>query len=223
MSTNPNKPKDPKKVAAGKARAAKALRDEGGRLTSNSFKDEVKKIADQTGLSSGRSLQDFYLQNSEDISKYLSKGITSQNRYAISTIDRTLHKTSKDTFLYYDGETFKASPERIAYEMANFEQYCYSNRNATGVAWKKSRRGTGEPIVKIPDTGEDVEEMDDIEFIEHCFDFGVIVWISDLSKLKDKKKRLKRTAQRESKIFNAKAIIKENKPRRTRKGKRGAR
>lgn len=214
-----NKPKDPKKVAAGKARAAKALRNTSGQLTSNSFKEEVQKIALSSGFT-GKDLQRYYEQNADEIDPYLSRGIVSQNRYSIKTIEKVVKKSRKNVWLYKDGETFKTTPERISFEMAQFEQYCYTNRNATGVVWKKMKTGTGEPLVKIPDIDDETEELDDIEFVGHCFYYGVIVWISDLKNIKDKKLRERRQAMKENKLQNAKAIRKANRAKRTsRKGK----
>lgn len=216
MSKHSNKPKDPKKVAAGKARAAKALRTSTGQLQSNSFREEVGKIAASAGFipETTAGLQRYFEQNESIIDKYLGTGITSQNRYSIKTIQSTVKKTSKKTFIVEDdGEKEQASPEYISYKMAQFEQYCYTNRNCTGVAWKKQRTGTGEPVVKIPDINfDDVEEMDDIEFIEYCAEFGVIVWISDLKKVKDKRKKEQRTTARDNKLKNAKRIKRDNAP-----------
>jgi hypothetical protein len=210
------KAKDPKKVAAGKARAAKSLRNASGQLQSNSFKEEVEKIATSAGANPRgvTDLQRYYEQNENVIDKYLGTGITSQNRYSIKTIKSVVQKTSKKVYIEENDEQAETSPEYISYKMAEFEQYCYTNRNCTGVAWKKSRKGTGEPIVKIPDVDfEDVDEMDDIEFIEYCAEFGVIVWISDLSKVKDKNKREQRTTARDNKLNNAKRIKRDTSPR----------
>lgn len=226
----PPKNKDPKKVAAGKARAAKALRNEQGQLQSNSFKEEVTHIAQSAGFvpKSTQELQRYYEQNEPIIDKYLSHEVRSQNRYSIKTIKSTVEKTSKHVMLEIgDGDREQSTPEQISYEMAKFEQYVYTNRNATGVAWKKQRTGTGEPIVRVPDVDYDeLEEMDDIEFIEYCAEFGVIVWISDLSKVKDKTKREQRTRTVQKKLNDAKRIKRESStPKRsrgktTRKGKR---
>lgn len=205
--------KDPKKVAAGKARAAKAIRNTKGQLVSKSFEEELKKISDASGFK-GKSLQTFYDQNSTDIDNVIGRKELppSQNRYSIKTIERLVKKTSKKTWLYKDGETFRASPETISFEMAKFEQYCYTTRNVTGIVWKKMRKGTGDPLVKIPDIDEEIEDMDDIEFIDHCAAYGVIIWISDLSKIKNKNKRFRRQKSKQSKLKNAKAIKKRNKP-----------
>jgi hypothetical protein len=213
MSNKSHKPKDPKKVAAGKARAAKSLRNDKGQLLSNSFKDEVANIAEKAGFvpSSTSQLQRYYEQNEEIIDRYLAIETRSQNRYSIKTVKRTVEKTSKDVLIEIgDNEPEVSTPEEISYRMAQFEQYCYTNRNCTGVAWKKSRKGTGEPIVRMPDIQEDfLEEMDDIEFIEYCAEFGIIVWISDLSKVKDKKKKLQRQTSKDNKLKYAKRVVRD--------------
>ena len=212
-----NKPKDPKKVAAGKARAAKALRNESGQLQSNSFKEEVQKFADASGLhtSSVDKLQKFYEQNPRVIEDYLSQETRSQNRYSIKTIEGVLDRTTKKTFLEIEGERTVATPDQIAYEMARLEQYCYTHRDITGVVWKKSRTGTSDPIVKLPDiSNEELDEMDDQDFVEYLAEFGIMVFISDLRKVKDKSKRKQRETYKENKLKYAQKVIRETRPKR---------
>jgi hypothetical protein len=216
------KNKDPRKVAAGKQRAKTALRNSKGQLVSKSFKDEVQKIAVSSAYT-GKDLQRFYEQNAAEIDPYLEKNIRSQNRYAIKTIEKVVKTTSKDVWIQDEhGSTYKTTPEQIAFKMATFEQYCYTERNCTGVVWKKERTGTGEPIVRLPEdfNREDMEDMEDMEFIEYCAEFGVIVFISDLSKIKDKAKREKRERWKQNKLNNAKAIKRTNRVKTAGKRKR---
>jgi hypothetical protein len=185
MNRKQNKPeriKDPKKVAAGKARAAKGLRI-GGRFTPNRFLEEVKKEAENFGVPEENIFQYFLQNETHFIEVFESKMET----------PRRMHDQVKKEVRGYKGEiTFngrKAKKENVLKKIDEFNQ---SVKLIGGVNYNVKFNLTlkGEMFIKLPtktrinkllkqleraeEEGEDTTEI----INEFYFETGVYIIIS---------------------------------------------
>ena len=92
--------KDPKKVLAGKARAAKSLRI-GGKFTSNKFFKEIKEQAEQAGV---KNVFDYFRQNESEYSALYDKWLQATEYYDYTFINFIKDYTGT---IYFNGRKNK--------------------------------------------------------------------------------------------------------------------
>lgn len=117
------KQKDPAKVRAGKIRAAKALRDSAGKLTSNNLAEIVRRDAQAAGIESAEQVTRFFQQN-ERAYKHVG---------AILTTSRDTERIKKD-LKDYRGRVFlndeKTTKARAAKELSDFQNFVKTELDA---------------------------------------------------------------------------------------------
>ena len=152
------KAKDPKKVAAGKARAAKSLRI-GGRFTSNEFFNDVKEQAEAAGV---KDVFNFFYQNENEYAQLYNSWMQ-----AAEYFDYTFLNLIKD----YTGQITvndRVNTNGTALQkLLRFNQYLKNNWSV--VAWSIM------PFIKLSGqlkfTLPSDEEMDEHEELESLEDF----------------------------------------------------
>jgi len=216
MKTSKNK----KAVAAGKKRAKEAIRIN-GRFTTNAFKNEVKRIADEVGFKG--KLQKFFLENENELTALYTTG---EMQSAVSQADVTAFTDAEQIrgkiYLKDEDGKKKVSLHTMKQKIVEFEQYVYSNYNCTGITFKPSTTLSGDFIMGVPDIELiESEEMSDEDLIEYCEDYGITVYISDLSKIKDKDKRKKEQAKVVRKVERLKKVKRNARTQKTKTDKSG--
>lgn len=148
--------KDPKKVAAGKARAAKSLRI-GGRFTSNEFFNDVKKQAEQAGV---KDVLTFYKQNENEYQALYSTWMQSAEYF-----DYTFINILKD----YTGTIIINGREVTAgtaiQKILKFNQFLKNNHSVVSWSIKPYLKLSGGLKFDLPtdeqmeENGEDIEDF----------------------------------------------------------------
>lgn len=167
---NQPKIKDPKKVAAGMARAAKAIRV-GGKFTTNIFLQEVEKLAKDSGATDPFR---FYLQNEKQLSNLYQKEELSTNQNYDSI--RRAVKNFKGKIFKNGREVKKAT---MLKSLSEFNQILKSEYDVVNFYQKIKLGFTGKLKIEIP-TRKEVEKAAEIyesitEMFEEEFDIGVII------------------------------------------------
>jgi hypothetical protein len=202
-----NKAKDPKKVAAGKARAAKAVRIN-GQFVTNFFKEELVKDAAAVGYTG--KLQTFLDQHEIVYSNLYDTGeLRAVSPKADSTLFKEAAMYQGKLILRINGIDREVSLDELKYEVLRIEQALMSNESCAGMAFKPILTFSGKMIVELPDvseiddmegegTGEDLSEL--MERGE-----GIVIYISS------KKRDTVRVEKKERKMKAVKKALKDAK------------
>jgi len=184
----PVKQKDPKKVAAGKARAAKSLRIN-GRFTSNQFFEDVKEQAKEAGA---KDVFKFFEQNENEFIRLYDNWML-----AAEYFDYTFLNLVKG----YTGKIFVNGKENAVgtalQKLLKFNQYLKNNWNVVSWSIMPYLKLSGQLKFTLP-SDEEMDEHDDLEtledFLESEHNIKIIV-----SEKKGKKKPQTKLASRKGK------------------------
>lgn len=221
------KQKDPKKVAAGKARAAKAIRID-GKFTSNAFRNEVKRGAEMSAANKGKTLpKSFDLQSflDEHLPQYEKlfhgSGLESLDLSDSKIID-TIQETNNTVYIRetIDGETTdrRVSKEQAIYEVLKLEQILAVNLDTAGFSLRLTQMFDGRMILRMP-TADEIEEfsnMEEEDLHEALEEFGITVYavyngMSVPRKKEEKEKFVKHERIRENKLQKINKKLREAK------------
>ena len=160
--------KDPKKVLAGKARAAKSLRV-GGKFTSNEFLEKIKIDAESVGA---KDAYKFFLQN--------------ENEYA-ALYNTPMLTASKDitdlkkVIVNYNGTIFKNNKEvkkaTAIKSLVSLNQYLKIEHNVVACWAQIEMSLAGKLNINVPSIAmieKRIEDGEDIESIMEDYDYTII-------------------------------------------------
>lgn len=168
--------KDPKKVLAGKARAAQSLRVD-GKFTSNSFFEHVKNDAATKGIT-GTAVFDYYIQNEKEyVETYQTEMLTPNlSFYDIKKKVKTYNGTIK-----MNGRTVKKATVIKAINTLN--QYLRGEHNAVDFYFKIKMSLDGKMSVEMPSAAVLKKILDNGDELEMVMEeYGITVIISDPKK-----------------------------------------
>lgn len=195
----PQKEKNPAKVAAGKARAAKGLRL-GGKFVTKYFAEHIKETVETLGTNIDP--QTFLNQNEQAYTDlYYSEGLRSAADKAATTIIKDSKNYSGKVFLNDE----ESNPDELAFKAMQFENFCYSNFNCAGISYKPVLTFDGKMKLQFPtlDELEECLESDtpDEDLQELAERYGIRLFVSDRAgqskekaqKISRKKRAIKQT------------------------------
>jgi hypothetical protein len=185
--------KNPAKVAAGKARAQKAVRLN-GKFVTKYFQDNLQEDADAVGYTGN--LQKF-LDEHEIV--YSNLYDTGELQGIIPKADSTLFKEAESyqgkLILRINGEDKAVSLDKFKYEVLRVEQALMSTESCAGVAFQPILTFNGKMIIELPDVSELDEDEADLQEIMDTFT-TLTIYISE----KKKKRRAEFEQKKERKI-----------------------
>ena len=164
---NKNRIKDPKKVAAGKARAASSLRVN-GRFTTNKFLDKVKSDAIATGVKE-KDVFDFFIQNESAYAAIYSAEMITTNR--------NIEQLKRD-FRSYDGNIVKngrlVKKETALKSISELNRYLRGEHEIVSFHLKPGLSLNGKMYIKLPSVREIMHRVEDGEDIDDIMDeYGI--------------------------------------------------
>lgn len=153
--------KDPKKVAAGKARAAKSLRID-GKFTTNKFFEAVELDAKATGV---KDTFAFFLQNEKLYQKVYETPMLSFTKNS---------ETLRTALSEYDGRIFKNGKEVKAStakkSVAELNRYLLNEHDVVAFYLKPEISLNGKMKIKVPSVKELIKRIKNGEDIDEILD-----------------------------------------------------
>jgi hypothetical protein len=205
--------KNPAKVAAGKARAQKAVRLN-GKFVTKFFQNNLKEDAEAVGYTGN--LQKF-LDEHEIVYSNLYE--TGELQSIVPKADGTLFKEAESyqgkLILRINGEDQEVSLDKFKYEVLRVEQALMSTESCAGVAFQPILTFNGKMIVELPDVDE-LDEDADLQDIMDTFT-TLTIYISE----KKKKRRAEFEQKKERKIKSINKKLRDVKTKSRTKSKRG--
>lgn len=150
------KAKDPKKVAAGKARAAKSLRI-GGRFTSNEFFNDVKEQAESAGV---KDVFKFFEQNENEYAQLYNTWMQAAEYFDYTFLN--LIKDYSGTIIVNGRENTNGTALQ---KLLKFNQYLKNNHSVVSWSLKPYLKLSGGLKFDLPtdeqmdENGNDIEEF----------------------------------------------------------------
>lgn len=174
--------KNPAKVAAGKARAAGAIKDKSGKYVSNIFYNEVAKTvlatkkvntskieSDQTGeinqllkdaKVSKKEIADFYNKHQYVFESLLKKGTLKGTQLFTDKLKKKVEGYKGKIFINKgNGKIVESSKTETLYQLAKFQQYLSDNINVVAFSVKPTLTIDGKMVLQIPDAKQLVKDL----------------------------------------------------------------
>lgn len=165
-----NKPKDPKKVAAGKARAAKSLRID-GKFTSNKFFEKVQSDAAAAGV---KDTFRFFQQTEKQYAKVYEKMNLPVTRNEDKFLNDLKNYSGK---VYKNGKEIKATTLRE--NMRRMGQYLRAEHDVVTFFVQPLVNLNGKMNIRFPSIKEVEDRLEDGEDLEDIFDdYDITIIIS---------------------------------------------
>jgi len=150
------KPKNPKKVAAGEARAKKALRIN-GRFTSNEFYQDVKQQAEQAGV---KDVFSFFNQHEKEFSDLYSTWMQASEYFDYAFLN-IVKEYSSTIFVNERQNTNGTALQKLL----SFNQYLKNNHNVVAWSIMSYIRIAGGLKFTLP-SDVDMDKYSDLESLE---------------------------------------------------------
>lgn len=174
--------KNPAKVAAGKARAAGAIKDKTGKYVSNIFFNEVAKTvlatkkvntskieSDQTreinqllkdAKVSKKEIADFYNKHQYVFENLMQKGTLKGTQLFADKLKKKIENYKGKILINKgNGKTVEVSKTESLYQLAKFQQYLSDNINVVAFSIKPTLTVDGKMILQIPDAKKLVKDL----------------------------------------------------------------
>lgn len=200
-SIKPVKIKDPKKVAAGKARAAKSLRI-GGRFTSNKFFEDVKEQAEEAGV---KNVFKFFEQNENEFISLYSEWMQSAEYFDYTFLNLLKNYTGK--IFVNDRENTNGTALQ---KLLKFNQYLKNNHDVVSWSIMPYIKLSGQLKFNLP-TDEEMDDYDSEGLEDILENYGMKIIISEKKGKNQNKTKLVSRKGKFKKIedaANKKAIFK---------------